>query len=229
MNKKVLSKALKALCLTRDYVGEKTLPAIKGWEWFDACIEIVELIPEDEWAVQFWTRVGSDACKKKKMKRPDWDEYFFNIAEVVKTRSPCLRRQISAIAVKDKRILATGYNGPPTNTKHCVDRGGCMRERLNIPSGTQQEKCLAIHAEENLIVQAAIHGISLKGCEIYCTHQPCIMCARKIISIQPKYLSYLNHYPDQEAFDLFDEVANYGERVEKINGNTVSLWRFNHA
>lgn len=160
------------------------------------------------------------------MNRPDWDTYFFNILDVVKTRSSCLRRQIAAIAVKDKRILATGYNGAPTEIKHCVDRGGCMREQLGIKSGTQQEKCMAIHAEENLIVQAAIHGISLKGCEIYCTHQPCIMCARKIISIQPRGLYYMNHYPDQEAFDLFDEVADYEESVDKINGKTVSHWRF---
>lgn len=160
------------------------------------------------------------------MKRPDWDEYFFNILEVVKTRSSCLRRQIAAIAVKDKRILATGYNGAPTGVMHCIDRGGCLREQLNIPSGTKQEKCLAIHAEENLIVQAAIHGVSLKGCEIYCTHQPCIMCTRKIISIQPKSIYYLNHYPDQEAFDMLSEVAEHGEMINKINGQTVSHWGF---
>lgn len=160
------------------------------------------------------------------MNRPDWDTYFFNILKVVATRSSCLRRQVAAIAVKDKRILATGYNGAPTGIRHCVERGGCMRERLNIPSGEQQEKCLAIHAEENLIVQAAIYGISLKGCEIYCTHQPCIMCARKIISIQPKGIYYMNHYPDQEAFDLFNEVGEYGEMYHKTNGNTVSHWGF---
>lgn len=160
------------------------------------------------------------------MKRPSWSEYFFNIAGVVKTRSTCLRRQVSAIAVKDKRILATGYNGAPTGVKHCIERGGCMREFLQIPSGTKQEKCLSIHAEENLIVQAAIHGVSLKGCEIYCTHQPCIMCTRKIISIQPTKLYYMNHYPDQDALDLFNEVAEYGEMIHKVNGDTVSHWSF---
>ncbi len=162
----------------------------------------------------------------KKLKRPTWQEYFFNIMAVIATRSSCMRRQIAAIAVKDKRILATGYNGAPTGIKHCVDRGGCMREQLNIPSGEKQEKCLAVHAEENLIVQAAIHGISLRGCDIYCTHQPCIMCARKIISIQPKNLFYTNHYPDQDAFDLFNEVGRYGESVNKINDKTVSHWGF---
>lgn len=162
----------------------------------------------------------------KTMSRPSWGDYFFMITEVVATRSTCMRRQIGAIAVKDKRILATGYNGAPTGIKHCADRGGCMRERLNIPSGEQQEKCMAIHAEENLLIQAAYHGISLRGCDIYCTHQPCIMCARKIISLKPKNIFYTNHYPDQDAFDLFAEVANYGERCEKFNGKTISHWRF---
>lgn len=160
------------------------------------------------------------------MNRPSWDEYFFNILEVVKTRSSCLRRQIAAIAVKDKRILATGYNGAPTGIRHCAERGGCLRELNNIPSGEQQQKCMAIHAEENLIVQAAIHGVSLKGCEIYCTHQPCIMCARKLISIEPKGIYYTNHYPDQDAFDLFNEVAKYGEMFHKVNGKKISHWGF---
>jgi len=141
------------------------------------------------------------------MHRPNWNEYFFNITKVVAERSSCLRRQIGAIAVKDKRILTTGYNGAPTGVKHCVDRGGCLREKLNIPSGEQQQKCLAIHAEENLIVQAAIHGISLTGCDLYCTNQPCVMCCRKIISLRPRRLYYLNAYPDQESIELLTEVA----------------------
>lgn len=160
------------------------------------------------------------------MMRPSWDEYFFNIMAVVATRSSCLRRQVAAIAVKDKRILATGYNGAPTGIRHCIDRGGCMRERLNIPSGEQQQKCMAIHAEENLIVQAAIHGISLKGCDIYCTNQPCVMCARKIISIQPKHLYYQQAYPDIEAIRLLEEVANYGIMFKKINDEQVHHWGF---
>ncbi len=158
--------------------------------------------------------------------RPDWDTYFFNIAKVVATRSSCIRRQISAVAVKDKRILATGYNGAPTGVRHCVERGGCMRELMNIPSGEQQEKCLAIHAEENLIVQAAIHGISLKGCEIYCTTKPCIMCARKIISIQPKSLYYQNDYPDEASEELLNEVAEYGIMFNRVNGKEVHHWGF---
>lgn len=145
---------------------------------------------------------------------------------VVATRSSCVRRQIGAIAVRDKRILATGYNGAPTNTKHCVDIGGCMRERLKIPSGEQQQKCRAIHAEENLIVQAAIHGVSLKGCEIYCSTQPCVMCARKLISIQPRGLYYQESYPDPEAIELLEEVADYGVMLNQVNGKNVHHWGF---
>ena len=101
-----------------------------------------------------------------------------------------------------------------------------MRTKLNIPSGEQQQKCFAIHAEENVIVQAAIHGISLVGCDIYCTTQPCILCARKIISIQPKNLYYLHGYHDVDAIRLFEEVAEYGIMLHKFNGNDVYHWGF---
>lgn len=159
--------------------------------------------------------------------RPVWDEYFFTITKVVAQRSSCLRRQIGSVAVKDKRILATGYNGAPSGITDCVSIGKCMREELNIPSGTQHEKCKAIHSEENLIIQAALHGISLKGCTIYCTHQPCIMCMRKIISLKPDRLLYIEHYPDTEALEMLDEVAWMTANV--IIGDSlppVTIWRF---
>lgn len=158
-------------------------------------------------------------------KRPNWIEYFMNIAEVVSTRSTCLRRQLGAVAVRDNRILTTGYNGAPTGIEHCVDRGGCMREIQNIPSGTQQEKCRAIHAEENLIVQAALYGIALKGCDIYCTTQPCIMCMRKIISLQPNNLYYIEAYPDKDSIDMLKEVAHQG--INCTNLPKLTHWRFN--
>jgi len=161
------------------------------------------------------------------MKRPNWIEYFLNITKVVSTRSSCLRRHIGAIAVKDKRILATGYNGAPSGVKHCLDRGGCLREKLNIPSGEQQQKCLAIHAEENLILQAAIHGISLYRCDIYCTNQPCNMCTRKIINLKPKNLYYIGEYPDKEAIELFEEVAIRQEKLVVSDYlPTVTHWKF---
>lgn len=158
------------------------------------------------------------------MNRPDWNTYFFNVAKVISTRSTCLRRQIASVAVKDKRILATGYNGAPTGVKHCIDRGGCMRTLNDIPSGTQQEKCFAIHAEENLLVQAACHGIRLRGCDIYCTHQPCIMCTRKLINIKPRRIYYLDTYPDAESISLLGEVAIYSILPKKSKGEYVHCW-----
>ncbi len=155
------------------------------------------------------------------MNRPEWAEYFFKITEVVSLRSSCLRRQVAAIAVKDKRILATGYNGAPTGIKHCIDRGGCMRKQLNIPSGEQPHLCYAVHAEENLIVQAAFHGISLKGCEIYCTHQPCSLCIKKIISLQPTKVLYKNNYPDDFSLKLLNECATSIKKKKFIE------WTFN--
>jgi len=161
------------------------------------------------------------------MHRPDWIEYFFNITKVVAERSSCLNRQIGAIAVKDKRILTTGYNGAPTGIKHCFDRGGCIRKKLQIPSGEQQQKCIAIHAEENLMVQAALHGISLKDCDIYCLNQPCVMCCRKIISLKPKNLFYTGSYPDKDSIELLREVA-FMEVLEDVSNNIpcVVHWEF---
>lgn len=160
------------------------------------------------------------------MNRPDWQTYFFDITKVVATRSSCIRRQIGAIAVKDKRILSTGYNGAPIGIRNCIERGGCLRELQGIPSGEQQQKCRAIHAEENLIIQAAIHGISLKGCDIYCLNQPCVMCTRKLISIQPKGIYYLESYPDKDAIDLLEETADYGIMFNKYREQEVHHWGF---
>jgi len=157
-------------------------------------------------------------------RRLSWTDYFFTLTEIVSQRSSCLRRQIGAIAVKDKRIIATGYNGAPTGIDHCIDRGGCLREQLKIKSGTQHEVCRAIHAEENLIIQAAIHGVSLHGCEIYCTHQPCILCSRKLISIQPSGIFYLHDYPDEASFNLLSEVLEYGIMLHKFNDQKIHHW-----
>ena len=101
--------------------------------------------------------------------RKSWDEYFMEIAEIVKTRSTCLRRQVGAVIVKDNRIITTGYNGAPSGLRHCTDIGGCERERLHIPSGQRHELCRALHAEQNAIIQAANLGISTQGCPMYVT------------------------------------------------------------
>ncbi|WP_290902673.1 dCMP deaminase family protein, partial [Ferroglobus sp.] len=113
--------------------------------------------------------------------RPSLDEYFMEIAKVVAKRSTCLRQNVGAVIVKDKRILSTGYNGAPMGLPHCLDIG-CLREELNVPSGERHELCRAVHAEQNAIIQAAVHGVSIKGATLYTTHQPCIMCAKMIIN-----------------------------------------------
>ena len=113
--------------------------------------------------------------------RPTWDEYFMEIVELVKTRSTCLRRQVGALIVKDKRILCTGYNGAPVGCKHCSEVG-CLRDQLGIPSGQRHELCRGIHAEQNALVQAAYSGTSVKGGTLYVTNQPCVLCAKMAIN-----------------------------------------------
>ena len=106
--------------------------------------------------------------------RPSWDEYFMQICRVVATRSTCLRRQVGAILVSERRILSTGYNGAPKGLAHCADLGGCYREQLSVPSGERQELCRALHAEQNAIIQAAVHGVKLENVTAYCTTMPCV-------------------------------------------------------
>ena len=117
----------------------------------------------------------------RRERRPSWEAYFMNIAELVAQRSTCTRRAVGSIVVKDKRILSTGYNGAPSGIRHCLEVG-CLRESLNIPSGERHELCRGIHAEQNAIIQAAYHGVSVKGAVVYCTNQPCSICARMIIN-----------------------------------------------
>ncbi len=138
--------------------------------------------------------------------RPDWDEYFLEIAHVVAKRSTCLRRHIGAVIVKDKQILTTGYNGAPSGLAHCLELG-CLRDELGIPSGTRHEICRALHAEQNAIIQAALHGISTKGSTLYCTHQPCILCAKTVINAGIKRVVFEGHYPDQSARDILNEAG----------------------
>ncbi|MDD2554856.1 MAG: cytidine/deoxycytidylate deaminase family protein [Syntrophaceticus sp.] len=138
------------------------------------------------------------------MTRPGWHEYFMEIAQVVAKRSSCLRRQVGALIVKERQILCTGYNGVPTGVPHCSEVG-CMREQLHIPSGERHELCRGLHAEQNAIIQAAYHGVSIKGGAFYITHKPCIMCAKMICNAGIKSVYYQGNYPDQMAADLFRE------------------------
>src|SRR3990172_10475106 len=126
--------------------------------------------------------------------RPSWDEYFFQIARQVATRSTCLRRQVGAVLVKDKRLLSTGYNGAPRDISHCIDVG-CLREELGVPSGERHELCRALHAEQNAIIQAAYHGVAIEGAEIYCSHQPCMVCAKMPVNADVAAVYFSGPYP----------------------------------
>lgn len=138
-------------------------------------------------------------------KRPSWDEYFLGIAELVSKRSTCLRRSVGAVLVKDRRILATGYNGAPREIRHC-DEAGCIRVKLNIPSGERHELCRGLHAEQNAFLQAALHGTSLKDASLYSTTQPCIICAKMIINAGIREIVYQGGYPDKMARDFLREA-----------------------
>ena len=151
---------------------------------------------------------------EKCLDRPDWDEYFMEIAEVIKKRSTCLRRQVGAVIVKDKRILATGYNGVPSGIEHCGVRG-CLREQLGVPSGERHELCRGIHAEQNAIVQAAYLGVSIDNSTLYCTNQPCILCAKMLINAGVKRIVVRDGYPDKAAAGMLDEANLHIELLPK--------------
>ena len=138
--------------------------------------------------------------------RAPWSRYFMDITRLVAERSTCLRRKVGAVAVKDKRILATGYNGAPSGVPHCLDVG-CLRTQLGIPSGQRHEICRGLHAEQNVIIQAAVHGISLKGAEIYCTHQPCLICTKMLINCGIAKVYFLEPYPDELAAAMIKEAG----------------------
>lgn len=156
---------------------------------------------------------GPAGIKDASARRPSWDAYFMEIAGLVARRSTCLRRQVGAVMVKDKHILSTGYNGAPSGIPHCMDVG-CLREELGIPSGERHELCRAIHAEQNAIIQAALHGISLSGATLYCTHQPCILCTKMLINAGIKRVVYRGEYPDEMARSFFAVAGVAAERFD---------------
>ena len=152
------------------------------------------------------------------MDRPSWDEYFMGMAELTAQRSTCLRRKVGAVIVKDKRIVATGYNGAPKGLPHCEEMGGCLREKLGVPSGQRHELCRALHAEQNAIIQAAVMGNSIDGASIFVTHQPCSICAKMIINAGIKRIVVRNGYPDKLAQEMLDEAGITVEMLENRQG-----------
>ena len=146
-----------------------------------------------------------------------WDKRFMEMAYVISSWASCFQpnRKIGAVIVKNKRIMTTGYNGAPAGVKTCVERGECLRRKLNIPSGTRQETCYAIHAEQNAIIQAARLGVSIEGATLYCTHQPCGVCAKMIINAGITRVVYKEGYPDDFARELLQEAGVALERYEE--------------
>lgn len=146
-------------------------------------------------------------------RRPSWDEYFMGMAKLTAQRSTCLRRKVGAVIVKDKHIIATGYNGAPRGLSHCAELGGCLREQLKVPSGQRHELCRALHAEQNAIIQAATLGQSIEGANIYITHQPCSICSKMIINAGISRIVVNEGYPDELATNLLEEA---GIKVVKL-------------
>jgi len=137
--------------------------------------------------------------------RPSWDSYFMMIASDVASRSTCIRRNVGAVIVKNKRILTTGYNGPPTGVTHCTEEN-CLRTKYNVPSGERHELCRGLHAEQNAIIQAASHGVPIEGAIIYVTHQPCSICTKMLINSGIKTFVFQSPYNDPLADDMADEA-----------------------
>ncbi|OGO05413.1 MAG: cytidine deaminase [Chloroflexi bacterium RBG_13_54_8] len=142
----------------------------------------------------------------KKTSRPEIDEYFLKIASVVAERSTCRRHHVGAVAVKDKHMLATGYNGAASGLKDCLELG-CLRDEMNIESGTRHEICRGLHAEQNVIIQASLHGVNLEGATIYVTHSPCVLCAKMLVNAKVKRFVTFGSYSDNSFMDLFQEAG----------------------
>ena len=150
--------------------------------------------------------------------RPSWLTYFMDITILVSRRSTCMRRAVGAVIVKDKRILSTGYNGAPSGITHCRETG-CLREQLKVPSGERHELCRGIHAEQNAIIQAAYHGVSIRNATLFCTHMPCSICAKMIINAGITRIYYLSGYADDMSLAMFAEAGVTISRIEDAPGN----------
>ncbi len=148
---------------------------------------------------------GERLCGGAAPGRPAWDDYFLDIVGIVASRATCIRRRVGAALVRDRRILATGYNGAPSGLRHCLEIG-CLREKNNIPSGERHELCRGLHAEQNAIIQAALHGVGVNGATLYCTNHPCIICAKMIINAGIVRIVVGGDYRDRLAEEMLTEA-----------------------
>lgn len=151
-------------------------------------------------------------------KRVSWDAYFMEITKVIAKRSTCLKRNVGAVIVRDKRVLSTGYNGAPKGLAHCAVVG-CIRKEMNIPSGQRHELCRGLHAEQNAIIQAAWHGVKIEGSTLYCTHQPCVICVKMMINAGIKRVVFEGDYPDDLASNMLIEsgleICKFNEQEQQ--------------
>ncbi|MFP3983927.1 MAG: deoxycytidylate deaminase [Desulfurivibrionaceae bacterium] len=139
------------------------------------------------------------------VRRPSWLEYFMAITELVAQRSTCTRRRVGAVLVRDKHIISTGYNGAPSGIRHCREVG-CLREQHYVPSGERHELCRGLHAEQNSIIQAALHGISVQNATVFCTNMPCSICSKMLINSRIKAIYYKEGYTDPLTSSLLAEA-----------------------
>jgi dCMP deaminase len=158
----------------------------------------------------------------KRQTRPGVDDYFLKVASVVAERSTCRRHHVGAVAVRDKHILATGYNGAPAGLKDCLELG-CLRDELNIPSGTRHEICRGIHAEQNVIIQASLHGVSLEGATVYCTHSPCVLCAKMLVNAKIRRFVTFGTYADDAFLKLFSDAGVEFQLIRKPSATITYL------
>jgi dCMP deaminase len=147
-----------------------------------------------------------DSDLEKQIDRPTWNQYFMDIAELISRRSTCIRRRVGAVLVRDRRILTTGYNGAPTGMHHCLEVG-CLRDKMKVPSGERHELCRGLHAEQNAIIQAALHGVSVKGASLYCTNHPCIICSKMIINSGIVTVIFKDGYGDDLSKEMLREAG----------------------
>ena len=159
--------------------------------------------------------------KKEIKDRPSWDEYFMKLAALVAERSTCLRHHVGAVVVKGKRVLTTGYNGAARGIPDCLDLG-CLRNELKIPSGTRHEICRAIHAEQNAIIQAGIHGINIDGGTLYSTHTPCMICAKMVANAGIKEVVSYQDYADEDARKFLSDAGLVLRKLDRP-GNIISF------
>lgn len=155
--------------------------------------------------------------------RPNWQKYFIEMAYLVSSRSTCTRRKVGAVIVKNNQVLSTGYNGAPKNVPHC-SLTGCLREQMNVPSGERHELCRGVHAEQNAIIQAAVNGTSIQNGELYCTTQPCIICAKMIINSEIKRVFVAESYNDEMSLEMLTQA---GVELIKVNRETGQLTKLN--